>query len=62
MDLEHCGEHQTMHSMNIKISIKVLNISLIFIIYKLGHYGEHQIFHDINIGVNLKMKRIKILL
>ena len=51
MDLEHCGEHQIMNNMNIKINNKVLNISLIFIIYKLGHYGEHQIYHNIDIRI-----------
>ena len=51
MDLEHCGEHQTMHNMNIKIGIKVLNISLIFIIYKLGHCGEHLIYRNIDFRI-----------
>ena len=45
MDLEHCGEHQAMHNM----SIKVLIISLIFISHKLGHCGKHMIYHNIDV-------------
>ena len=54
MDLEHCGEHQTMYHMN----IKVLSISLIFIIYKLGHCGEYLIYHTIGIRIILVMLSI----
>ena len=51
MDLEHCGEPQAMHNIYIKISIKVLNISLIFISHKLGHCGEHIIYHNIDFRI-----------